>query len=631
MQNNLSRNSSLPNISSSTVRNQSGSFKRLGNSIISSGKINSFTVKNAKSPETQEILPAYSPQVLTPRVPRLESVDNDLKYSRRDIKAAYPPGDLKYSVFAIYDNGNSYDPRKRNYGMPKGVGILINEHLCLTGGSVFTDENSVINSFAQLKDGSVFKFDPYRAFVIVKDQFAIVAFRIQEAKVLEKFRPVSLKVPFELTEKDPVFYFPLDPGHEKIILVVSSEVFTITSGRPEYILPGNPIFTVDWKIQGIYMYSQGDANIILKIKPILEYLENSVPLFDNPILEKYVNQDKPGYVEKFHDRHLYYFEWGTVNIWRYDIDLKKWNPVKIHNLAEFSEENELWSFPENSRLIYLPNGSVMCIGGRSKNSGVELRLVYEFCPQEYQIIRQHPEMIVPRDGPSCVYVENYIYVFGGTPSPKTCEKYSMVNQRWYPLSSMYYPRQNAAATSALSNDYIFVFGGEPLLPSGIAIERYSIKFNHWELLTIQLPKPLAKIGVFPITNRRIAILGGTESNLVFILTVEDLLQIDGVNYTTQGENQHYSLRDCLRSLENITETVFPIAFSRTNNVLYILNSYNSSTDNLSFSIEEYSIEYFEISTSVDYTSKPAQLIAKVRTPYDLGRTWKNDLKLRMIK
>jgi hypothetical protein len=52
---------------------------------------------------------------------------------------------------------------------------------------------------------------------------------------------------------------------------------------------------------------------------------------------------------------------------------------------------------------------------------------------------------------------------------------------------------------------------------------------------------------------------------------------------------------------------------------------------LSFGIEEYNVEYFDISTHVDYSNKPAQVIAKVRTPYDLGRTWKNDMKLRMLK
>ena len=587
------------------------------------GNISRETGNNSRNPESAKPAPPQKSQT---------SEKNSIKYLKRDIQATYPPGDYKYSIFAIYEDGNSYDNRKRSYGMPKGMGVLLNEHLCLTAASIFTDEASVIKSFMQLKDGSIFRFDPYRAFVIVQEQFAIIGFHIKESKVLEKFKPVDITAPFELTENDPVFYFPLDTNKAKTVLVISPESFTISSGRYEYILPGNPIFTIDWKLQGIFIKSDGHINNVLKIKPIFEYLESSIPLFHNPILEKLINQDTPGYVEKFHDRFLYYFEWGTCKIWRYDIDKTQWNEVKIHNFDTFSEEEEsLWSFGENSRLLYLPNGSIVCLGGVSKTASIELREVYEFSPQEYHNIRRLSDMLVPRNGLSCVYIDNYIYVMGGLPNPQTCEKYSIISQVWLPLSSMYYPRTNSTATSALGAEFIFIVGGEPLSPSGTSIEKYSIKFNHWELLSIYLPKPMAKIGLFPITNRRIAIFGGTDSNHVFIFNINDILQINSVDYSTQNERQCYTLQDCLRSLENITETVFPVAFSRTHNILYIMNSYKSDASSLSFSIEEFSVEYFEISSHVDFTHKPAEVIAKVRTPYELGRSWKNDSKLRMIK
>ena len=240
-------------------------------------------------------------------------------------------------------------------------------------------------------------------------------------------------------------------------------------------------------------------------------------------------------------------------------------------------------------------------------------------------------MMKPRSGPCCVYVEGYVFVLGGEPHPQTCEKYSVSAGKWLPLASMFYPRTNASVTTALGNEFLFVIGGEPLAPAGYSIEKYSIGFNHWELLIVNLPMPMAKIAVFPITSRKIALLGGTESNYVFILNINDVLQIGTVEYGTQNEKQGYSLQDCLRPLETKAETVFPVAYSRSHNTLYIMNTYKSSFSDLSFSIEEYSVEYFEISTHVDFGQKPAEVIAKVRTPYELGRTWKNDTKRRMIK
>lgn len=632
MQSNISRSS--PQANNLSGLNNSNSFKRLGNSIISKGSLNSLTVRQVKEMNSQAI-PSPVPQLATPQIKKASksfvSDPSALQYLKREITAKYPPADYKYSVFAIYDNGNSYDNRKRSYGMPRGIGILLNEHMCLTASSVLPDESTAISSFMQFKEGSTFRFDPYRAFVTVYENFALCAFKVEESSVLEKFKPMDIKRQFELSENDPVFYFPFDTTRSKTVLVISDEYFTFTTGLKEFIIPGNPIFTVDWVLQGIYVSSDGHINKAIKLNQVFDYLENSIPLMHNPIIEKFLNQDKEDYVEKFHDRHLFYFEWGSCNIWRYDLDQKTWSTVKIHNISEFSEDHPLWSIPENSRLVYLPSSSIVCIGGTSKSTSIESRDVFEFAPQEYHTLKKLPDLIVPRSGAVCLHIDNYIYALGGSPHAKTCEKYSVISRKWLPLSSMFYPRLNSSGTSALGNEYIFVFGGEPLSPAGTSIEKYSVRFNRWELLSINLPLPLSKIAVFPITNRRIALLGGSETNNVFILNINDTLSFDGLNYTTQDQKETYTLKDCPRPLDNVTETVFPVALSRTHNLLYIMNSYKSTPDSLSFSIEEYNVEYFEISTMVDYSNKPLNIIAKVRTPYDLGRTWKNDMKLRMLK
>jgi hypothetical protein len=62
-----------------------------------------------------------------------------------------------------------------------------------------------------------------------------------------------------------------------------------------------------------------------------------------------------------------------------------------------------------------------------------------------------------------------------------------------------------------------------------------------------------------------------------------------------------------------------------------MNSHGSDPNSLTFSMVEFKVEYFDISVPVDHSYKPRELIAKVRTPYDLGRTWKNDSQLRLLK
>lgn len=630
----------------------SESFKNLGSSIISarnlnnSKNINLFTVKRSKENsiisnpirETSFKSSNSRPNVIvspieTPKDSmRSPSIDvNSIRYLKRKIEPQYPPADLKYSVFAIYENGNGYDRGRRTYGMPKGIGVLLNENLCLTAASVFKDESDVINSFMQLKDGSVFRFDPYRAFTILDGQFAIAAFKLNEVKVLQTFKPIDIRQPFDLNENDPVFCFPFDITKPKVVLTVSETEFSISSGRVEFMLPGNPIFTIDWVMQGIYISSEGHINKILRLSTVLEHLDQSIYLIHNRLIDKFIRQHDEGYTEKFHNRYLYYFEWGSQNIWRYDIDASSWSNVKIHNFEEFNKSHSLWSFGVNSRLVYLPDSTILSIGGNSISTGMELRETLAFKPQEFHTIHMYAEMNVPRSGPACVFCEGYVYTFGGKPHAKTCEKFSLSSNKWLPIASMYYPRTDASASAALSNEYIFVVGGEPQSPSGTSIERYSVRFNHWELLSVYLPKPMSRIGLFPISSRRLALLGGTESSHVFILSINEVLSFDGIDYSNDVENKTFTLQDCYRPLEDLTETVFPVAFCRTSNCLYIMNSHGSDPNSLTFSMVEFKVEYFDISVPVDHSYKPRELIAKVRTPYDLGRTWKNDSQLRLLK
>ena len=77
-----------------------------------------------------------------------------------------------------------------------------------------------------------------------------------------------------------------------------------------------------------------------------------------------------------------------------------------------------------------------------------------------------------------------------------------------------------------------------------------MEFNHWELLSVTLPRPLSKLGVFPISNKRIGILGGVSSHWVFILQIEDLVEIGGASVNTvSGQGNAYTMEDGARPLD----------------------------------------------------------------------------------
>ncbi|CAG9325874.1 unnamed protein product [Blepharisma stoltei] len=637
-------NSKAANESKGLMTNPSVfSLKRAGNSIVQSAKdLNSFTLTKPINTDTMNPIlitrgngtvrgsaSRYTMSKASPsKAARSENIDEEEEFldnyykqiAPKPKQPEWPKEWMIRSIFAIYFKSEGYSSEKRYYGMPNGIGILLNENLCLTAHSVIPEEEIAINCYAQFRGGEIFKFDPYRCFVTsIEDGFTIIAFKAHTATALRYFRPIRIKEEFELKMDDLVFYFPFDEYTVKKVLLLDENKFTFTSGKKEYILPGNPIFTQQWKLQGMYVKCEGQINIAMKINPMLEYMENALTLLNLPLLEQYLHQDHLGYMEKFHDRYLYYFEWHGKNIWRYDIDREFWEQAKMRNkLALKRDRGGDWSFNWNSRLVYLSKGSIMIIGGRSRETGNEMRDVWTFSPQKYHTLKSYKSMIYPRECPTCLLVNDYVYVLGGK-GMKECERTNInTKSSWQPIASMYYIRHEAAACTALDSTYIYVFGGEPITPTGNTIERYNILFNHWELLTTTIPRPLARLSVFPITNRRIAIMGGTGSHWVFVMYIENSLDMQGIGYNPQGGAEIYRIEDCLRPLDEPTETAWPITFCRSNNTLYLMNLNRKGEGDQKPGVIKYQVEYFDITTHVDYSSKPREMRAKMRTPYDLG-------------
>lgn len=141
------------------------------------------------------------------------------------------------------------------------------------------------------------------------------------------------------------------------------------------------------------------------------------------------------------------------------------------------KEKADWSFNWNSRLVYLAKGTILIIGGRSKETGNQTSDVVSFSPQKYHTLKKYKSMIYPRESPACLLVGDYVFVLGGR-GLNTCEKSSVKTKSWQPTASMYYMRYDSSACTALDSAYIFVFGGEPIAPTGNTIEKYSVQFDH---------------------------------------------------------------------------------------------------------------------------------------------------------
>ncbi|OMJ76441.1 hypothetical protein SteCoe_24183 [Stentor coeruleus] len=604
----------------------SQSVRKLNSPHINSNP-NNFANSSKVVPSNRSIFNSSSPVKLG-----YESVDKPSynlnpivtsnNYREKQLMLIQPPKDKIKAIFAIYYLGFGYDSSSRSFGKPNGLGFLLNENLCMTAHSVIPDEKSASASYAQFHDGQVFKFDPKRCFVTSSNyEFTLLAFQHQSETVLKHFKPIHITELFDFHRDDSVNYFPLDAYELKKVMDIDKNSFTFASGRKENLFPGTGVFNNHWVLQGMYVRNSSFINIAIRMTPILKFLESYLSLKHNDLLDKFLHLDHMAYLEKFHDRYLYYFEWHGKNIWRYDIDKSQWDNITLRNLEQMETENPLWTFHWNSRLIYLPNASILIIGGKSKDTGNECKDVWMFSPEKYNTLSRYSNMLTARESPACVYVEKFVYILGGKPGLNSCERLSLASKKWQSIAPMYYVRHDATACTALDANYIFVFGGMPLNHTGNTIERYSFKGNEWELLTVLLPRSFARLCVFPVTNRKIAILGGTSSNLVFILYIED-----NVGDLGTGHDCNYRIEECLNNLNEITETVYPVAFSRKHNRLFLLNCARSGYNGLTPGVVDFQMENLDNPEDgeVENMSKNLGMVNSldrrgVRTPYDMQR------------
>ena len=102
---------------------------------------------------------------------------------------------------------------------------------------------------------------------------------------------------------------------------------------------------------------------------------------------------------------------------------------------------------------------------------------------------------------------------------RSVEKFSISSQEWIEVSPMNTSRAFFGACTIM-DQFIYVFGGLNDFKMLKSFEKYDDIVNSWTSILLELPTPLAKMGVVPLAEAgnyektEIMILGGMKQDFV---------------------------------------------------------------------------------------------------------------------
>lgn len=474
-----------------------------------------------------------------------------------------------YSIFEIYGSGYSYST-KTGYGSSMGIGFLISNSLAITSNTVIPHQDIVSKCFARFADNiyETHNFDASAFFYADPDlNFTIIGFVANPGCRMPRM-PLEIKEDFVLREGDNVVY--LDSGSiGKTVVGVEDETFSYAAGV--HIQAGMPIFTSDWHLQGLHhsYNSSFNLNQASRIDSIANSIFKSKCQFSHPdldlLLTNYESRHQSQNTNLQESQYLYYIEWYSRNIYTYNIELEKWGKLKISNLDNFLKiEQNNWNFNWGSRILYVPN-KFFILGGVSHELNSAKSDVYELKTDTMEIFRK-ADMNERREGLAVVYRQDYIYVTGGRYSYNTCERYSIFEDKWEVMGQMNYGRYEHVAIIMAFEKLIFVVGGLPQEEVGKIIERYDIVNDRWDVITISLPYPVVHPGIFQVSGKKFALLGGRFCRAVLIVELIN-------SHLVMSQDFIYS--DCVRvyqidPLPERIETVYPVVLYKKDNKLCLI-------------------------------------------------------------
>lgn len=473
------------------------------------------------------------------------------------------------SIFEIHGTGYAYTS-KLGYGSCLGMGFLITKSLAITANSVMPDIDIASRCFARFTDNAYesHSFDSNLFFYTNKDlNFTVIGFSPNPDGKKSKV-PLEFKEEFVLKTGDIIAYFNCG-GIGRNVTGVDIQMFYYTAGS--YISPGTPLFTSDWRLQGLHHTCTASYrfNQATRIDVIINCIKSVKAISTNPELDLLLTGYNNTKIEENTfdgNGYLYWIEWYNRNIYRYDISSQRWNKVQINNLSQFIiTEKSDWSFNWGSRIVYV-NKKIFIIGGVGHELSNTKSDVYEFIPDTKELFRKK-EMQERREGPATIVRCNYIYVMGGKYSYNTCEKYSIDENNWVNIAPMNYGRYEPVAVLLQNDRCIYVVGGFPQDKTGRSIERYDILNDRWELVCLSLPWPVIHPGVFGLSNKKFVLIGGKYSKTVVMIEVLEGIQ----NKPLESTNELIKLYE-VDNLVDSLETVYPAILNKEDDKLYLMKS-----------------------------------------------------------
>ncbi|CAG9315199.1 unnamed protein product [Blepharisma stoltei] len=512
------------------------------------------------------------------QLPQLNSVRSMPNFHTERYEDITIPMRILYGIVEIYGVGFSLSS-KTGYGNPLGVGIFITKNLILTANSAIPDEISASRCFYLLTMNKQEKclFDS-RSFFYTNRGLDFTIIGVANNRIENSV--IEIRDNFSLKDADNIIYWNAGVV-TKLVTGIDDSIFSYMAGG--YVAPGMPIFDLNWKLQGIhhasiaaYRFNQGTRiDMIIKTLCSVKNISSNFEL--NKLLIEYskkfhmnLNRNKGIFDE---GKYMYYFKGGNRNIYRYEIPTQKWSQVKVSNLEQFLTQETLnWKFNLNSRLVYIPDGSIIVIGGIGSDVNSSKADVYHFNTDNNELYRRS-SMLERREGPAVIYRQRYVYVVGGKYSYNTCEKFSLDNDSWSYIAPMIYGRFEPTAIIVDSEKYLYVLGGYPLESSGKSVERYYFVEDRWEKLNIALPSPLIHVALFPVSLTKFAILGGLNSRSVRIFEIiKPHLEYEG----SSSQDEIFKVYDTDRLPSDI-ETTFPMVFYKAENKVYFIKSTNEES------------------------------------------------------
>ena len=198
---------------------------------------------------------------------------------------------------------------------------------------------------------------------------------------------------------------------------------------------------------------------------------------------------------------LLWFNQGTNKIFSYDL---------IGNNQIWKEINNMNNFitPVSPSISQLSNDMAFISGGCSKVNEVSKKC-YLYIKGKFELLN---DMLNERRNHFSIRINDTIYVCGGIDNNsnhlKSCEKYSIQNERWNKCSPLNIERSHLSLCN-VNNKYIYAIGGENKKNGFLdSIEKYSVLGDTWELMKIKLPYKLECVGCISSTNKEIIIFGG---------------------------------------------------------------------------------------------------------------------------